>query len=80
MQVKQLSKLQGQQRLVVLFSPGEEVVHSLAELAKTRSILGAHFTGIGALRAVMLGFFVLPALIRGARAASRREALVTPPR
>jgi len=57
MQVKQLPKLQGQQRLVVLFSPGEELVHSLAELAKTRSILGAHFTGIGALRAAMLGFF-----------------------
>ena len=57
MQVKQLPKLQGQQRLVVLFSPGEELIHSLAELAKTRSILGAHFTGIGALRAAMLGFF-----------------------
>src|SRR5215471_17644840 len=57
MQVRRLPKLQGQQRLVVLFSTGEELIHSLAEVAKTRSILGAHFTGIGALRAAMLGFF-----------------------
>ena len=57
MQVKQLTKLQGQQRLVMLFGSGEELIHSLAEVAKTRAILGAHFTGIGALRAAMLGFF-----------------------
>jgi predicted DNA-binding protein with PD1-like motif len=57
MQVKQLPKLQGQQRLGMLFGSGEELIHSLAEVAKTRSILGAHFTGIGALRAAMLGFF-----------------------
>ena len=57
MQVRQLPQLQGQQRLVVVFSPGEEMIHGLAELAKTRSIVGGHFTGIGALRAAMLGFF-----------------------
>ena len=57
MQVKELPAIQGQKRLVVVFGSGEEMTRGLADLAKTRSISGAHFTGIGALRAAMLGFF-----------------------
>ena len=57
MQVKQLPELQGQKRLAVIFGTGEEMTRGLADLAKTRSIPGAYFTGIGALRAAMLGFF-----------------------
>ena len=51
MQVKQLPELQGQKRLAVVFGPGEEIIRGLADLAKVRSIPGAYFTGIGALRA-----------------------------
>ena len=57
MQVKQLPQVQGQKRLAVIFGTGEEMTRGLADLAKTRSIPGAYFTGIGALRAAMLGFF-----------------------
>lgn len=57
MRVKELQKLEGQVRLVVVFSTGEEAVHGLTDLARTRRLTGAHFSGIGALRAAMLGFF-----------------------
>lgn len=57
MRVKELQKLEGQVRLVVVFSTGEEAVHGLTDLARTRRLAGAHFSGIGALRAAMLGFF-----------------------
>ncbi|HKE10879.1 MAG TPA: PPC domain-containing DNA-binding protein [Myxococcota bacterium] len=57
MEVKQLPELQGQKRLAVVFGAGEEMMRSLADLAKIRSMPGAYFTGIGALRAAMLGFF-----------------------
>ena len=57
MQVKQLPELQGQKRLAVVFGSGEEMIGGLADLTKIRSIAGAYFTGIGALRAAMLGFF-----------------------
>jgi|ERR1700682_175987 len=57
MQVKELQKLEGQRRLAVVFSSGEEAVGGLTELTRARRLSGAHFTGIGALRAAMLGFF-----------------------
>jgi len=57
MEVKQLPELQGQKRLAVFFGAGEEMMRSLADLAKIRSMPGAYFTRIGALRAAMLGFF-----------------------
>jgi predicted DNA-binding protein with PD1-like motif len=57
MQAKELQKLGGQMRLAVVFSSGEEAIRRLTDLARARQLSGAHFTGIGALRAAMLGSF-----------------------
>jgi predicted DNA-binding protein with PD1-like motif len=57
MQVKELQKVENRMRLAVVFSSGEEAIRGLTELARARQLSGAHFTGIGALRAAMLGFY-----------------------
>ena len=57
MNVKQLEAVEGQKRLVIVFSNGEEMVHGLTRLAADQKLSGAHFTGIGALRAAILGYF-----------------------
>jgi hypothetical protein len=43
---------------VVVFETGEEVIAGLTDLARRAGIRAAHFTGIGALRDVTLGYFV----------------------
>ena len=57
MNVKQLQAVEGQKRLVIVFGSGEEMVRGLTDLAGDQKLSGAHFTGIGALRAAMLGYF-----------------------
>jgi predicted DNA-binding protein with PD1-like motif len=57
MNVKQLQAVEGQKRLVIVFSSGEEMVRGLTALARDQELSAAHFTGIGALSAAILGYF-----------------------
>jgi len=57
MHVKSLQEVEGQRRLAIVFSTGEEMVRGLTDLARDQHISTAHFTGIGALRAGTLGYF-----------------------
>ncbi len=57
MNVRQLRAVEGQKRLVIVFSSGEEMVRGLTALARDEKLFAAHFTGIGALRSAILGYF-----------------------
>ena len=57
MHVKTLQEVEGQRRLAIVFSSGEEMVRGLTDMARAQQISNAHFTGIGALRAGILGYF-----------------------
>ena|ERR1043166_2772966 len=46
-----------EQTYVLIFETGDEVVRSLTEFAREKALAGSHFTGLGALRDVTLGFF-----------------------
>jgi predicted DNA-binding protein with PD1-like motif len=41
----------------VVMNDGDEVMANLASFAKEHGLAGSHFTGIGALREAMLGYF-----------------------
>lgn len=45
--------------LAVVFETGDEVTSGLLEVARREDLDGAHFTGIGAFRDVVLGFYDL---------------------
>jgi hypothetical protein len=57
MNVTQLHPVEGLKRLVIVFSSGEEMVRGLTALARDEKLFAAHFTGIGALRSAILGYF-----------------------
>jgi len=59
MRTKVLHGVTGERMLAVAFEPDEEVMNGLEDVAKTEGLTAAHFTAIGALRAVTLGFFDL---------------------
>ena len=50
-------RLGGDERHVLVFDKGDEVVEQLVEFAKRESVAAASFTGIGAFSDVTLGFF-----------------------
>jgi predicted DNA-binding protein with PD1-like motif len=47
----------GERTFVLVMDIGDEVVSTLTDFAKAQGLAGSHFTGIGALRDVTLGFF-----------------------
>jgi uncharacterized protein len=59
MQTKLLHRARGGRTIAVVFEPGDEVMKGLEAVAKAERLSGAHFTAIGALSAVTLGFFDL---------------------
>jgi uncharacterized protein len=54
---KLLHEHQGQKTFAVVFDKDDEVVSGLLALAKEKGLAGSHFTAIGALSDVTLGFF-----------------------
>jgi len=46
-----------EQTYVLVFETGDEVVRTLTSFARAKGLSGSHFTGLGALREVTLGFF-----------------------
>ena len=59
MQIKLLHRTKGGRTIAVVFDPGDEVMKGLEGVARDEELGGAHFTAIGALRSVTLGFFDL---------------------
>jgi predicted DNA-binding protein with PD1-like motif len=59
MQTKLLHRARGGRTIAVAFDPGDEVMKGLEAVAKAERLTGAHFTAIGALSSVTLGFFDL---------------------
>jgi predicted DNA-binding protein with PD1-like motif len=59
MRTKVLNRAKGDRTLAVAFESGEEVMKGLEDVAKAEGLSAAHFTAIGALREVTLGFFDL---------------------
>jgi predicted DNA-binding protein with PD1-like motif len=57
MRFRLLDPVYGRRRFAVVFEPGEEVSEGLLRLARSERLQGSHFTGIGALRDVALGFW-----------------------
>jgi predicted DNA-binding protein with PD1-like motif len=47
----------GERTFVLVMDSGDEVVATLTRFAKEQGLAGSHFTAIGALRGVVLGFF-----------------------
>jgi predicted DNA-binding protein with PD1-like motif len=47
----------GERTFVLVMDSGDEVVAALTRFAKEQGLAGSHFTAIGALRGVVLGFF-----------------------
>jgi predicted DNA-binding protein with PD1-like motif len=54
---KLLHEQQGQKTFAIVFETGDEVVNGLLAFAKEKGLAGSHFTAIGALSDVTLGFF-----------------------
>jgi uncharacterized protein len=54
---KLLHEESGQKTFAVVFDTGDEVASGLLAFAKEKALAGSHFTAIGALSAVTLGFF-----------------------
>lgn len=54
---KLLHEQQGQKTFAVIFDTGDEVISGLLAFAKEKGLAGSHFTAIGALSDVTLGFF-----------------------
>ena len=57
MKAKLLHEQQGQKTFAVVFDTGDEVVSGLQAFAKENHLGASHFTAIGALSDVTLGFF-----------------------
>ena len=47
----------GEESRALIFESGDEVVASLADYARREGVRAAHFTGIGAFRSAILGYF-----------------------
>ncbi len=56
MKAKQLSE-QGEKTMALIFDHGDEVVSTLRQFATENHLTAAHFTAIGGLSDVMLGYF-----------------------
>jgi uncharacterized protein len=54
---KLLHEHRGQKTFAVVFDTGDEVISGLLAFAKETGLAGSHFTAIGALSEVTLGFF-----------------------
>ena len=48
---------EGERTFALVFETGEEVIAGLTTFAQQRRLAGSHFTGIGALSDVLLGYF-----------------------
>jgi predicted DNA-binding protein with PD1-like motif len=57
MKTQLIHEQHGEQTFVIVFAKGDEVVAGLQQFAEERQITAAHFTAIGALRDVVLGYF-----------------------
>ena len=57
MNSKQIHAHGGEKTFVLIFDTGDEVAAGLADFAKKESLAAAHFTAIGAMRDVTLGYF-----------------------
>ena len=57
MKEKLLHEESGQKTFAVVFETGDEVATGLLAFAKEKGLVGSHFTAIGALSDVTLGFF-----------------------
>jgi hypothetical protein len=57
MKSKQIAEQNGQKTFALVFATGDEVASGLAGFAKDHQLAGAHFTAIGALKDVTLGYF-----------------------
>lgn len=57
MKEKLLHEESGQKTFAVVFDTGDEVATGLLAFAKEKGLVGSHFTAIGALSDVTLGFF-----------------------
>ena len=57
MKAKLLDEQQGQKTFALVFDTGDEVLSGILAFAKKESLSGSHFTAIGALSDVTLGFF-----------------------
>ena len=47
----------GEKTFVMIFDKGDEIITKLREFAREENLLASHFTAIGALSEVVLGFF-----------------------
>jgi len=54
---KLLHEQQGQKTFAIVFNTGDEVVNGLLAFAKEKGLAGSHFTAIGALSDITVGFF-----------------------
>ncbi len=57
MRAREIQREDGKRSFVVVFDAGEEVADGLLGFARDRKLRGAHFTAIGALQDVTLGFW-----------------------
>jgi predicted DNA-binding protein with PD1-like motif len=57
MRNKQLGGSDGERTFAIVFDTDDEVAAGLLEFAKTHHLRGAHFTALGALREVTLGYW-----------------------
>ena len=61
MESKLLNESDGRRTYVAVFATGDEVVRGLLGLAAELQLKGSHFTGLGALENVVLGWFDMDA-------------------
>jgi uncharacterized protein len=57
MRSKQLGSSNGERTFAIVFDIEDEVTSGLLDFAKSHHLRGAHFTALGALRAVTLGYW-----------------------
>jgi predicted DNA-binding protein with PD1-like motif len=57
MQSKLLHQAAGQKTFALIFATGDEIMSTLEQFAKDQQLAGSHFTAIGALEEVTLGYF-----------------------
>jgi uncharacterized protein len=57
MKTQLIHEQHGEKTFVIVFAKGEEVVAGLQRFAEEHQVTAAHFTAVGALRDVVLGYF-----------------------
>jgi predicted DNA-binding protein with PD1-like motif len=57
MEAKLIHEQQGQKTIAIVFDKGDEFVSRLKNFAEKQKLMGSHFTAIGALSDVTLGYF-----------------------